>query len=204
MAAECVVNLILTAAKLPNDTVRCIPNPAWMVQWALLAQQNIYSAAKLSRCLYALCRIEAAMSPQTSVVGKDTRSKSVQTVLFTIPMAVVPVLLPVLHDIFPDDRHVFAYTGCIQTVSAAATLGTINSARQNKIATANSRSSLKQALQFEHAAAFTTPINAAMVKPVSSCTSRIAHSCQDSLNSKCPPGRASSVAPGPVPLRRPA
>jgi hypothetical protein len=171
MAADCVVNLIL-AAKLNTTTVHCIPNPAWMVQWALLSQQNVYSAAKLSRCLYALCRLEAAMSPpappsQTAVVGKDTRSKScVQTVLFTIPMAVVPVLLPVLHDIFPDDRHVFAYTGCIQTVSTATakTLGittTTSARRQNKIATANN-SSLMQALQFEHAVAFTTPINAAM------------------------------------------
>jgi hypothetical protein len=45
--------------------------------------------------------------------------KSQDTVIITVPQAIVPVMLPVLQQVFPDDRHVFGYTGCIPAVQTA-------------------------------------------------------------------------------------
>lgn len=46
-----------------------------------------------------------------------------KTVLFTLPgQATCPILLPLVQAAFPEDRHVFAYDGCVASVERALNL----------------------------------------------------------------------------------
>lgn len=165
--ADCLVNLAKVAtqnasplsssppnhraAAATTTAVQCHPNPAWMVQWALLSlqQQQINSGGNemMARVLYALCRLEALQA----FAARDR--PVVHTVLYTIPTAVVPILLPALHDIFPDDRHVFCYTGCVAVVAAAAAPPfTARTARNRR------NSNRRNFWEFNDPVAFTTPI----------------------------------------------
>jgi hypothetical protein len=88
-------------------------NPAWIVQLALLlaaSQDDATSHQALQQCLYSFCCLESCFLRAT-----DTASHN--TMMYTIPTSIIPIVLPVLHDLFPDDRHVFLYTGCMQTLS---------------------------------------------------------------------------------------
>jgi len=102
-----------------SDQVVCLEAvPAWLVQWALLSERRIYSREKLQRLLYALLRLEE-MSVLHHAGSNNNNKSHPHTVVVPVPTALVPVLLPALHEAFPDDRHVFVYTGCVPTVMYA-------------------------------------------------------------------------------------
>ena len=129
-----------------KETVTVVANgntPAWMIQWALLKDQRVYSNTKLHRLLFALCRLEA-----------QPFRRPINTVVLMIPTAVVPILLPALHDTFPDDRHVLCYTGCVRTVQyAEATRGMF---RKTQVP-----SNLAEAVSFgKNPVQHNTPVNA--------------------------------------------
>lgn len=129
-----------------QDTVAVVAGGltrAWMFQWALLKDQGVYSTAKLQSLLYALCRLETMQFP-----------RSINSVVVAIPTSIVPVLLPALHETFPDDRHVFCYTGCVKAVQYAEAKRRIF--RKLQIPT-----NLTDATSFgENPVQFTTPLNA--------------------------------------------
>lgn len=129
-----------------KDTVAVVADgatPTWMIQWALLKERRVYSNTKLQRLLYALCRLETLPFP-----------RAIQTVAVMIPTAVAPILLPALHEVFPDDRHVFCYTGCVQTVQYAE-------AKRGTFRKAQIPLDLREAISLgKDAVQYTTPVNA--------------------------------------------
>ena len=91
-----------------ND-VAVVSEPFWMIQIARLAEANIMASAKIRKLIFALCRLDAV-----SVRNEVGYAK---TVMFTLPgQAVVSTLLPLVHSVFPKDRHVFAYDECVASV----------------------------------------------------------------------------------------
>ena len=116
---------------------------AWMFQWALLKEQGLHSNAKLHRLLYALCRLETMQF-----------SRSISSVVMVSPTSMVPILLPALHETFPDDRHVFCYTGCVQVVKYAE-------ANRRIFQKLQIPTNLEDATSFgEDPVQFSTPVNA--------------------------------------------
>ena len=97
------------------------------------------SAATAETVLFSLCRMEAQISKAS-------------TLLITLPgQATTTLLLPLLQKVFPDDRHVFAYTGCIRTVQYATQ-------ERQSYPRAKVPSTLNEALHLDNPVSFTTPI----------------------------------------------
>lgn len=89
--------------------VAVISEPFWMVQMAILLEASVVSSTKIRKIIFALCRLDA-----WSVREQLGDSK---TVMFTLPgQATAAALLPVLQETFPEDRHLFAYDGCVASV----------------------------------------------------------------------------------------
>jgi len=90
--------------------VAVVSEPLWMIDIAMLAQSNTIAKERLEKLVFALCRLEA-WRLQDQI--KDTS----RTVMITLPgQATTPILLPLLQKVFPEDRHVFAYDGCVASV----------------------------------------------------------------------------------------
>ena len=97
-----------------------------------------------------------------------------RTVLFTIPgQATCPLLLPLIQAAFPEDRHVFAYDGCVASVERALYLR-----KQYKRATVPA--SLEDSLSLggdpssSDPIRFTTPLRSGLSKSVLSLSSALA------------------------------
>ena len=128
-----------------QNNVLIVERPFWMVCLAALMEQRIYSNTTLERAIFALCRLEAMQQQQPSA----------STVLVILPgQAVVPQLLPLLQSVFPDDRHVFCYTGCINTTRAALMARRKQRTNKTKIP-----STWDEALSFDDSIVYTTPLS---------------------------------------------
>jgi hypothetical protein len=138
-AAETLVDLVDAAAK--TSTVLTIREPVWIVVLARLVEQRLLAQETLNRCVFALARLEA--------LKVETNQ---DTVVITVPQAIVPVMLPVLQQVFPDDRHVFGYTGCIPAVQTALY-------RRVTAPRAVVPDHLSQAVRFTNPVAITTPMS---------------------------------------------
>lgn len=104
-ATELLEKLVLEA----KTGVAVISEPLWMLNLARLAEAKVYSKSKLETMLFALCRLDA-----WALRGRVTRS---HTVMITLPgQGTVATLLPLVQSVFPEDRHVFAYDGCVASV----------------------------------------------------------------------------------------
>lgn len=92
--------------------VAIIREPSWMCALAKLASERVVSNDKLKRLVFGLSRMEALRVRDQ--VGEA------RTVLFTIPgQSTCPILLPLIQSAFPEDRHVFAFDGCVASVERA-------------------------------------------------------------------------------------
>ena len=140
-AASSFIIEMVKEAKLP---IFVLQNPLWMNSMAHLYEQGSLSRESLSKIIYAFCRLEGL------------RNQAQQpTILITLDQA---TLLPLLQEVFPDDRHVFAYQGAVNTVQYAGDL-------RKKQPRARITSSLEEALQFTNVpVTFTTPINCRLTK----------------------------------------
>jgi hypothetical protein len=138
VASETLVDLVDAAAK--TSTVLTIREPIWMVVLARLVEQRLLAVETLNRCVFALSRLEALKA-----------EKNQDTVIITVPQAIVPVMLPVLQQVFPDDRHVFGYTGCIPAVQTALY-------RRATAPRAVVPDHMSQAVRFTNPVAITTPM----------------------------------------------
>jgi hypothetical protein len=142
-AVETLVDLVHCSGKA--STVLTVREPLWMVVLARLVEQRVLAPETLSKCVFALARLEAL-----KVQDQDT-------VLITVPQAIVPVILPVLQQVFPDDRHVFAYTGCIPAVQTALYY------RRAKAPRAVVPDHMSQAVRFTNPVAITTPMSSTVL-----------------------------------------
>ena len=137
VASRTVVGLV-KAAKVAG--VHVVEEPLWMAALAAIVEHNLLSASTIEAVLFSLCRLEAQAASQPS------------TLVITVPgQATTALLLPLLQKVFPDDRHVFSYTGCIRTVQYAT------QARQS-YARAKVPTTVNEALSFTNPVAVTTPI----------------------------------------------
>lgn len=107
-------NMLELLVKEAKVGVSVVSEPFWMVQVARLAENKIISSQKIEKVIFALCRLDA-WSMRHEVNLSDAK-----TVMFTLPgQTTVATLLPLIQNIFPEDRHIFAYDGCISTVRHA-------------------------------------------------------------------------------------
>lgn len=96
-----------------NAGLVLIKEPGWMTSLAYLSEQNLISTSKVERIIYSLCRLEAWRVRKH--VGKS------RTVVFTLPgQSSTAPLLPHLQKVFPCERHVFVYDGCVDSTSRAS------------------------------------------------------------------------------------
>jgi hypothetical protein len=95
--------------KAAKTGVAVLSEPFWMVQLALLAETSILSSSKIQKLFFALCRLDA-----WSVRNQMGEAK---TVMITLPgQATIRTLLPLTVAVFPEERHVFSYDGCVASV----------------------------------------------------------------------------------------
>ncbi len=90
-----------------------IQEPTWMYTIAFLVQKRLLHKDSIEKIMYSLCKLSA--QAQGHKVGRRYN-----TVAVTLPgQACTASLLPFLKRIFPDDKHVFAYDGCFESVERA-------------------------------------------------------------------------------------
>lgn len=87
--------------------------PTWMYTIAFLIQKRALHKDSIEKIMYSLCKLSAQ-----SLGHKVGRRYN--TVTVTLPgQACTASLLPFLKRIFPDEKHVFAYDGCFESVERA-------------------------------------------------------------------------------------
>jgi len=94
--------------------------PLWMAGLAAVVEKRVLPRESLERALFAGCRMEASRAPPPP----PSSTTGAGTVLIPVDTAVGAVLLPLLHNAFPDDHHVFAYGACTNAVRYAYTTST--------------------------------------------------------------------------------
>jgi hypothetical protein len=98
--------------------VPLVQEPAWMIAIALLMRRKAISEEETERILFAFCRLEAYKLELENKIGKRHK-----TVAFILPgQACTKALLPILQKLFPCERHVFAYDGCVASVQRGMAL----------------------------------------------------------------------------------
>lgn len=96
-----------------NAGLVLIQEPGWMTSLAYLSALNLISKSKIDRIVFALCRLEAWRVRKH--VGKS------RTVVFTLPgQSSTAALLPHIQKVFPCERHVFVYDGCVDSTARAS------------------------------------------------------------------------------------
>ena len=110
------------AAEVLGPVFRCcgaglalVTEPSWMVTTARIIEKDLVRPDRMARVIFGLCRLEAWRLRHR--VGKC------RTVVFILPgQSCTRMLLPVVQNAFPHDRHVFAYDSCAETVRRGVAL----------------------------------------------------------------------------------
>jgi hypothetical protein len=106
-------HLLEVLVKESKTGVAVVSEPTWMVELARLIEANLFTSRKVEKLLFALCRLEAQKLQSETKVSR--------TVLITLPgQATTATLLPLVQKVFPEDRHVFGYDGCVASVQRGA------------------------------------------------------------------------------------
>jgi len=104
-------SMLESLVKESKTGVAVLSEPFWMVQLAGLLEASVLASSKIQKLLFALCRLDA-WSLREEVSQGDAK-----TVMITLPgQATVATLLPLVQAVFPEDRHLFAYDGCVASV----------------------------------------------------------------------------------------
>eukprot|EP00538_Stauroneis_constricta_P013135 CAMPEP_0119549616 /NCGR_PEP_ID=MMETSP1352-20130426/3275_1 /TAXON_ID=265584 /ORGANISM="Stauroneis constricta, Strain CCMP1120" /LENGTH=583 /DNA_ID=CAMNT_0007595211 /DNA_START=31 /DNA_END=1782 /DNA_ORIENTATION=+ len=120
-ASNLIENLVSNSA----PDVKVVSQPTWMVSLAsIMLSSAKVDDSKMRQIMFALCRLEAWNAHQEWKISVgSTPKRRIQTVVMTLPgQASTSVLLPVIQSAFPEDRHVFAYDGCVPSVQRALRL----------------------------------------------------------------------------------
>jgi hypothetical protein len=146
---EVLVDLVKATHK---DAVYNIVTALWMVQLAVLIERRALSKQTLDKLVFGLCRMEALRAGRLA-----------KTIVITIPSSIAPLLVPHLQTVFPDDRHVFVYTGCVKTVQLA-----MKQRQQSKSKRTLSLYGIDGSmLQFSDTVAYETPLATSLHKSAS-------------------------------------
>mmetsp|Transcript_15893 Transcript_15893/g.23898 ORF Transcript_15893/g.23898 Transcript_15893/m.23898 type:complete len:526 (-) Transcript_15893:194-1771(-) len=109
-------NIIGHVVQHSQCQIPVIHEPAWMYMLAFLIQRKVLSQDEMEKVVYGLCRLSAQAVEHK--VGERYK-----TIVFTLPgQGCTAALLPYLQRVFPCDRHVFAYDGCVSSVKRALRL----------------------------------------------------------------------------------
>lgn len=167
-ASRTVVGMVQA---IKSNSTQVVQEPLWMAALAAIVEHNLLSAASAETVLFSLCRMEA----------QRFSSKACTTLLITLPgQATTTLLLPLLQKVFPDDRHVFSYTGCVHTVQYAA------QARQS-YPRAQVPKTLDEAVSLNNPVTVTTPIyrtlhkSASVMKPFLGALARLPLAVADTV-----------------------
>jgi hypothetical protein len=106
--------IIAKLLQLDPSVTSCQGGPSfWLKQWSTdlhLSKQH------KDLVLQSLVRVQAALLVlQAQTTAAKTASKTL--VLVPISTEYVPILLAALHSVFPNDKHIFLYTGCVQAAA---------------------------------------------------------------------------------------
>ncbi|KAG7355739.1 hypothetical protein IV203_000425 [Nitzschia inconspicua] len=105
-------SLLEQLVTLSKTGVAVLSEPFWMAQLATLSEAKVFANDKIQKLLFALCRLDA-----WSVRNHVGDAK---TVMITLPgQTTVKTLLPLVTAVFPEDRHLFSYDGCVASVQRA-------------------------------------------------------------------------------------
>jgi len=122
-----------------------VQEPAWMCVLALLLRKKYITSSQAESILYALVHLEACRFTEShtthNIIGKQGQAqvqvqgqgveKSKKVVVVTLPgQGCTMSLLPLTVKLFPNQRHVFAYSGYIPAVERG--MMAISDARQKK------------------------------------------------------------------------
>jgi hypothetical protein len=144
VASDLIVDLVRR-----DDSVFIIKQPFWMACLAVIIEKRLLSHESIQATIYSLLRLEGLRA-----------SKTCTTILVTIPTSLVPQLLPHVQEAFPDDRHVFCYTGCVHTVKYS--MQKKNHATHN--ARASSRPTFDQVVQWNDRVTYAAPLHHGLYK----------------------------------------
>lgn len=98
-----------------NIQIPVIQEKSWMTCITLLIRRGVVNRTDAETILYALVLLEA--HKQSHLVGEFN------TISFTLPgQSCVPILIPILQKVFPCQRYLFGYDGCIRSVNRGLTL----------------------------------------------------------------------------------
>lgn len=142
VASSFLVDLIQrAAADTSSPRLLVMDRPWWMATLAVLVNSRTVARHTLERIFWTLLRLEALRAPAHTT-----------TIVVRLPgSATTPLLLPLIQAVFPDDRIVVAYTGCVASVQAAVTT-------RRAYPRASLANSLDDALRFTDPVADTTPL----------------------------------------------
>lgn len=103
-----------------------VQEPSWMTTVALLLRRREISPQEGEKILYALCRLEVLKLDWEQKIGSKHK-----TVVFVLPgQGCTQILLEVLQKLFPCERHVFAYDGCVDSVRRGLWCSTSNQIKE--------------------------------------------------------------------------
>jgi len=150
IASELVVDMVRDVPAL-KEQVLTVEQPLWLVNLAQAARRRNVSEETLKKTLFACARMEALRCA----------SHSQTTCILTVGTALAPFIMPLAYRVFNNDRQVFAYTGCCNTVGYARDAIKFDPGRGYV------PSSLEKALHFtERSIVHTTPFAATVHKSV--------------------------------------
>jgi hypothetical protein len=92
----------------------------WLKQWSTDLH---LSKDHKDLVLQSLVRVQAALLVRAQTTAATTTAATTTAsfkplVLVPISTEYVPILLAALHSVFPNDKHIFLYTGCVQAAAA--------------------------------------------------------------------------------------
>ena len=97
-------------AKLP-----LVQEPAWMIWLSMLIRRSMMDSTEAETVIYALIKLE--------VYSRLHLSGTFNTIVFSLPgQSCTPIMMPILQKLFPSERHVFAYDGCVRSVERGLAL----------------------------------------------------------------------------------
>jgi hypothetical protein len=95
--------------------VPLIQEPAWMTWMALLIRRSAVDSTEAETVIYALVNLE--------IYRRLHLSGKFNTIVLSLPgQSCSSIMMPILQKLFPHERHIFAYDGCVRSVERGLSL----------------------------------------------------------------------------------
>jgi hypothetical protein len=118
--------IIAKLLQVDPSVMSCPGGPSfWLKQWSTdlhLSKVHkdlvLQSLVRVQAALLVPAQTAAATTTAATTAAATTTASSKTLVLVPISTEYVPILLAALHSVFPHDKHIFLYTGCVQAAAA--------------------------------------------------------------------------------------